>query len=76
MNVEEWKTVFEFPKCEVSNEGRVRNKKTGHYICLTDNGHGYLQVKLGKEGKFFNRLVHRIVADAFCIKSGSLQDQQ
>lgn len=45
---------------EVSNLGRVRNKKTGHIKSLNNNC-GYMEVTLHKK----NNRVHRLVAQAF-----------
>ena len=49
---------------EVSNFGRVRNKK-GHIIKLQVGTYGYLQVNLDFNGKNKTKKVHRLVAKAF-----------
>lgn len=66
-----WKTIPGYDGFyEVSTEGRVRSTryhKSGyHYLTPQDNGHGYLRVCLG--GRYVQ--VSRLVATAFCEKSG------
>lgn len=67
MKLEEvWKIVNDYPNYEVSNTGRVRNRKSGRL----------LQQKLGREGRYMSvylcnnghentQRVHRLVAKAF-----------
>ena len=69
---EEWRDIKGFErKYMVSNLGRVKSlnyRMTGKERIFKgkDNGHGYLQVKLYKDGKGKWYLVHVIVAQAFC----------
>lgn len=58
--MERWETIRECPDYEVSNLGRVRNKKTGRVLSAHDNN-GYKRVKIG--GKL--QYVKRLVSDAF-----------
>ena len=61
---EKWKTVQNFPNYEVSNEGRVRNKKTCKVLspnCVK----GYLRARLYKNGVPTPIFIHRLVASAF-----------
>lgn len=60
-----FKTCIEIPRYEVSNFGRIRNKKTGKIRKPQDNGNGYLQlvVMVNRKNKTF--YVHRLVASAF-----------
>lgn len=60
-----FKTCAEAPNYEISNFGRVKNKKTGTIRKLHDNGNGYLQlvVIINKKNKYL--YVHRLVASAF-----------
>ena len=53
---------------EVSNYGRVRNKKTKKFITQHDNGKGYLFVTLWKNNKGKREYVHRLVAEIFLPK--------
>lgn len=50
---------------EVSNFGRVRTKKTGHYKIQNSNGKGYLFVELWANNKGKKEYVHRLVAMTF-----------
>lgn len=59
--MENWKLVSENPKYEVNKVGQIRNTKTGRLLKLFFSHNGYLRVSLG--GK--NRMVHRLVAQAF-----------
>lgn len=75
-NDEIWKTIREFPSYEVSNKGRIRNKKTRRILRPSDNGRGYLMLILYKDKsvKQYPRYIHRLVADAFLPKKeGSSQ---
>ena len=67
MRTENWLPVEGYENYEVSDFGRVRSMKNGKKRILkpADNGIGYLQVGLSKEGKkkFFS--VHRLVAVTF-----------
>lgn len=61
-----WKDVEEYPDIyEVSTLGNVRNKITGRMQGKHDNGHGYQNVSLSRDGKYKMRYVHRLVAIAF-----------
>ncbi len=50
---------------EVSNYGRVRNKRTKRFLTQHDNGKGYLFVQLWRNNKGKREYVHRLVALAF-----------
>ena len=62
----EWRAVRDFEGLyEVSNTGRVRNIKFHRERVTCPNGAGYLQLILTGYGQRVNRLVHRLVCDAF-----------
>lgn len=64
---ERWLPVAEFPAYEVSDQGRVRSKKTGRVLRPARiNRVGHMQVKLfdGRNNQH-GRLVHRLVLEAF-----------
>ena len=61
---EQWKTIQGY-EYEVSNEGRVRNSKTGRILKPGKNNRGYLNVILYKNGKQKFFYIHRLVAQAF-----------
>lgn len=72
MKVEYWRPVVGFEGLyEVSNYGNVRSLnyrgKKGVVNILSQRNHskGYLTVCLRKNGKSFNRYVHRLAAEAF-----------
>lgn len=65
-----WMPVVGFPSYEVSTDGRVRNRRTGHELAQYRCYKGYRQVSLygkTKKGKArtFSRRVHLLVASAF-----------
>jgi hypothetical protein len=60
-----FKDIDGYDKYDVSNYGHVRNKTTGLILKPSDNGNGYHQVILYKNGKRKNHSVHRLVLIAF-----------
>lgn len=58
-----WKTIKIAPNYEVSNLGRVRNRKG--LILRPSTAHGYYHVILMNNKKRICRTVHRLVAEAF-----------
>ena len=56
----------------ICTDGTVHNKK-GHNISRWKDNVGYLQVKLSKEGKWYYRRVHRLVAEAFIPNPNNLK---
>lgn len=63
---EEWKPIEGYEgRYEVSNYGRVKSLKTNDLISQRIDKNGYYQLKLHKDGKARNYLVHRLVAKAF-----------
>lgn len=59
--MEHWKDIEGHPNHEVSDLGRVRNKKTGRIMKQFRGQNGYLQLQIDKR----NERVHRMVATAF-----------
>lgn len=54
---EKWKDIEDYENIyQVSNKGRVRNKKTNRL--LTPSGKPYLTIKLYKNGKHTAKRVH------------------
>ena len=64
----DWKKISDFPSYEVSNEGEVRNCKTG-LILKPQNTNGYSHVTLSDSYGHHQKLVHRIVAKEFVDNS-------
>lgn len=62
---ERWVKSKEFPDYEVSNNGRVRNTKTGRIMKTNINTNGYETVCLRKNKQQYNCRVHRLIADSF-----------
>ncbi len=78
---EEWRTIEEFPRYQVSNYGRVKSKVGQEKILKPFDTHrGYLSVRLSKEPtakgeyKQSDIKVHRLVAQYFC--GGYAKDKQ
>ena len=61
----EWRPVVGFEVYEVSNQGDVRNAKTGNVLKCRADKKGYLRVNFRRDGKLYEKLVHRVVAMAF-----------
>lgn len=49
----------------IDEEGKVYSYRKNHYMKLIDDGKGYLQVSLSKNGKRKTYKVHRLVAETF-----------
>lgn len=67
-NIEQWCLINGHNKYEISSFGRVRNNKSDRIIKPRITGRGYKQVNLCNNGKKKTYLVHKLVADAFCVK--------
>jgi HNH endonuclease/AP2 domain len=59
------KTIEGFPNYTISTEGVVTNIKTGRTLKAGVISSGYLNVGLFLNGKMYNKLIHRLVAEAF-----------
>ena len=57
--------IEEFPNYQVSNQGNVRNIKTGRILKQRLRKDGYKDVIIHLEGKKYNKTVHKLVANAF-----------
>lgn len=63
--MEQWKTVAEAPKYEVSDRGNVRNKSTHRILKPQHNGKGVMQVSLRDAGSTITRSVTALRKKAF-----------
>lgn len=68
--MELWKPSREYDKYEVSNEGRVRNIKTGRIMKTNINTKGYEQISLRDGSSYVTERVHKLVADTFIDGDG------
>lgn len=68
-NTERFKTIEGFENYEVSDLGRIRNKKFGNFLTKLVNRNGYNKVRLYNKGKWMDKYVHRLVMAAFIGKS-------
>ena len=59
------KPIREFPQYYITKDGKVWSTKTKKWLKPSLDGYGYLQVKLCKDGKMYNRKVHRLVLETF-----------
>ena len=78
MENEKWKPVFGYDGIyEVSDLGRVRSRYSGEWKVMTPSktGSGYLKVILCKDKQKKQRMVHRLVADAFVENDSIFNDQ-
>ena len=71
-NLEEWRTIDEFPKYMVSSCGRVMNITTFRMLRPGINSHGYLFVNLYSNVKTSHKKIHRLVAEAFILNLTNL----
>lgn len=63
---EKWKTIEEFPRYEVSNTGKIRNKETGYILKQIKHRGGYYSVSLYNEPSHAHtKQVHQIVANTW-----------
>lgn len=64
-----FKTIKHYPNYEISIDGTVRNKSTGHTMKWINNGKGYFTVKLYNHNTPKGRLclVHRLVLSTYDI---------
>ena len=63
---EEWREIKEVKGIySVSNQGRVRNNRSGYILKPVGFHKGYVKVNLKVDGVSINRQVHRLVAEAF-----------
>ena len=63
--MEEWRTIKDFNKYEISNFGNVRNSKGENRKLIPNVRVGFLQVALCANSRYTLKYVHRLVAEAF-----------
>lgn len=62
---EKWRQNRELENYEVSNEGRVRNSKTGKVLKPSLDSKGYETVKVTSNGRRITKRVGKLVADTY-----------
>ena len=61
-----WKDIEGFEgRYQVSDEGEIISLRKGLKMHQKDNGRGYMQVILYKDGQYYHKYTHRLVAEAF-----------
>ena len=65
VNIEVWRLVDNYNNYEISSHGRIRNNITNRILIQNDNGQGYSQVNLSKDGIIKMYTIHALVAHAF-----------
>lgn len=63
-----FKTIEDYERYGVNEAGQVKNLQTGRILRPRNNGTGYQQVRLYKQGKGVNFYIHHLVARAFLPK--------
>jgi HNH endonuclease/NUMOD4 motif len=63
--MEKWRIIREVPNYQVSDEGRIKNFKTGKILKPYSDGRGRLKISLLKDKKIITRYVHVLVAREF-----------
>jgi hypothetical protein len=64
---EEFRVIKGFQNYEISNFGNVKNNKTGRILKPGINSHGYKNVTLYIDGKYFQKKIHKLVAEHFIV---------
>ena len=72
--MEIWKTMKEHQDYEISNLGRVKNKKTGKIRKTTINNKGYEQIIVYINKKAKTYYIHRLVANNFVNNPNNLKE--
>lgn len=60
----------------ITKDGRVWSYRRKLFMKPFDNGHGYYAIKLFRDGKLKNALIHRLVAQAWVLVPLDLQGQK
>lgn len=60
----EWRVIPDYPNYAANSLGKIANIKTGK-LRKFSNHKGYVQCMVRKDGKSYNKFVHRLIANAF-----------
>lgn len=69
----QWRSIIGFPGYSVSDEGQVRNDKTGELLKPSPNQRGIATVGMMQDGHHRKRSLSVLVADAFVTHARSLE---
>lgn len=73
MEEEIWLESEDYPKYDISNTGKIRNRKSGRIMKTNVGRGGYEQVCLRKDKQQYTKRVHRLVADTFYGRHDDLE---
>ena len=59
------KIIKNFENYQITDDGRVWSKITKKWLKPLINNSGYHQVRLNKDGKYYMKCIHKLVAEAF-----------
>lgn len=62
---EEWRTIQDAPRYDISEYGSVRNRETGRILKTSLSWNGYDIINLRVDGHSIGRRIHRLVAEAY-----------
>ena len=68
-----WEIIKNFEDYEVSTTGLVRNRHTNKVLATSKLRNGYMNIKLYKDFKQKNLLLHRVIATAFIPNPDNLK---
>lgn len=72
--MEEFRDIRDFENYQVSNLGRIYSKKRRTCIKVKRlAGRGYYQVRLSKDGKYYYKNLHRLIAETFIPNPNNLR---
>lgn len=71
-----WKNIKGFEDYQISNYGKVWNKKTGTLLSERHHSSGYRTVMLKKGSRIKCCYVHRLVAEAFIVNDDPINKKQ
>lgn len=60
-----WKRIPDYNNYDISDDGEVRNNKTGRLLKTSQSRGGYLKVNLYADGTHKSAKIHRLVAENF-----------
>jgi len=71
---DKWKVIENFENYEINNKGIIRKRNTQKIKKQSKNKDGYVYIQFCKNGKYFCKKVHRLVALAFIENPNNLKE--